>query len=123
MRQRAKYLSVIIGIAFVAVMFQNCGELDGIDSVSNVSSSSITSGPGTATLTWDANSEKDIEGYKVYYGNSANALNTIIDLKGPSTSPRYVVNNLSAGIYYFAVSAYNSAGESGKSSQAAFTVK
>ena len=81
------------------------------------------------TLTWDANEEPNVEGYKIYYS---------VDWPGPpydglhpfyphSDSPidvgdvtEYTLHDLEEGvIYYFVVTAYDSEGnESGNSNQA-----
>jgi hypothetical protein len=73
-------------------------------------------GTGTATLTWvapklntDGTILNNLAGYRIYYGTDANALNQEIDVAGATTTS-YVVNGLAAGTYYFAVSAYSSAG-------------
>ena len=65
-------------------------------------------------LTWNANSEGDLAGYKVYYGTSPDSLGTTINV-GKVT--QYELTGLSAGqIYYVTVSAYDTSNnESGKS--------
>jgi hypothetical protein len=78
---------------------------------------------GTAQLSWNANTEPDFAGYKIYYGDSPRSANcppggyahniTV----GNSTS--HTVKELSAGkTYYFSITAYDTAGqESGCSSE------
>jgi hypothetical protein len=70
---------------------------------------------GTATLNWDAPTQNtdgtpltDLAGYKIYYGTNAAQLTQQITLNGPSTT--YVVNGLTSGTYYFAVTAYTADG-------------
>lgn len=59
-------------------------------------------------ISWDPNAESDLMGYKVYYGLSSRKYDTVIDV-GNITS--YEMNNLAEGIrYYFAATAYDSAG-------------
>ncbi len=78
---------------------------------------------GTATLSWNANTEPDLAGYKIYYGTSprtgtcppggyTNNVNV-----GNVTS--YTFNNLTNGqTYYFSVTAYDTSNnESGCSSE------
>jgi hypothetical protein len=64
-----------------------------------------------AILAWDANTDQT-DGYKIHYSTDQDNLSQVIDV-GTVTS--YVLDNmpLSEGIpYYFAISAYNDAGES-----------
>lgn len=57
------------------------------------------------TLAWDANTEPDLGGYKLYYGTAAQAYSQVINV-GKNT--QVTVSNLSQGItYFFAVTAYN----------------
>lgn len=94
---------------------------------SSVGSTSST--PGTATLSWTAPTENadgtqvtDLAGYRVYYGTSPTDLSQSVEVSGAQTTS-YVVENLPAGTYYFAVAAYNSAGvESEPSNVASKTI-
>jgi hypothetical protein len=83
-----------------------------------------TSPPGTATLVWTAPTQNtdgtpltNLAGYHVHYGTDASLADTI-DVGDP-TATTYVVDGLSAGTYYFAVSAYNSFGVEGARSNVA----
>ncbi|TAK08866.1 MAG: hypothetical protein EPO39_03635, partial [Candidatus Manganitrophaceae bacterium] len=71
---------------------------------------------GEALLTWDANKEADLAGYRVYVGLLPGVYSPPVNV-GKVTS--WTVPNLTAGVtYYFAVTAYNTAGlESGYSIQ------
>ncbi len=71
---------------------------------------------GTASLNWTAVTQNtngtalnDLAGYKVYYGTSANAMNTVVDVANPTVTS-YIVSNLSSGTWYFGVVAYASDG-------------
>jgi hypothetical protein len=71
---------------------------------------------GTATLTWTPVTQNtngttltDLAGYKVFYGTSANAMNTVVTLANPSLTT-YLATNLSSGTWYFGVAAYASDG-------------
>ena len=63
------------------------------------------------TLTWAANGEPDLAGYKVYVGTASGTYNFpgSAFVIGKVTS--YTVSNLPTGqTYFFAISAYDSAG-------------
>lgn len=87
------------------------------------------SSTGAVTLSWDAPTENsngtplmNLEGYKVYYGQQANDLTSVIDISTSGVT-NYVVQNLAVGTYYFAVASYNSAGvESSLSTEVSTTV-
>src|SRR5438445_6955515 len=68
------------------------------------------------TLVWDANTEPDLAGYKLYYGLSSGSYQFSVDV-GNVTS--YTLSGLLDGrIYYFAATAYNlSVAESGFSNE------
>jgi hypothetical protein len=77
---------------------------------------------GTATLDWTSVTQNtngttvtNLAGYYVYYGNSAGAMTTTIQIANPSVTS-YVVSNLSSGTWYFGVAAYTSSGAIGQES-------
>lgn len=84
---------------------------------------------GSATLSWtpptqnaDGTVLSDLRGYKIYYGRSAGALDQLVTLDNPGLS-RYVIENLSPAIWYFAMTSYNSQGiESDRSATASKAV-
>ena len=62
----------------------------------------------TVTLMWNANSEPDIAGYRLLYGNAPHTYTEEIEV-GNSTT--VTVSNLPGGVvHYFAVKASNTAG-------------
>src|SRR6266511_437701 len=73
------------------------------------------------TLAWDANTDPDLAGYKLYYGNSSGSYQFSVDV-GNRTS--YTLSGLLEGqIYYFAATAYNvSLTESGYSNEVSTTI-
>ncbi len=75
----------------------------------------------SVTLEWDPNTEPDLAGYKVYYGTAPRTYGTPITLGKVTT---YTVTGLTPGTtYYFAVTAYNTAGlESGFSNEVFATI-
>jgi hypothetical protein len=78
-----------------------------------------------ATLSWNKNRERDLAGYKVYYGNSSRTYSQAYgngDDAGDQTS--YTVSNLVEGeIYFFAATAYDFSGnESGYSNEVSYDV-
>lgn len=65
---------------------------------------------GMATLSWNANTEADLVGYKVYRATSSGAYGAPIATLGGTTTS-YVASGLQPGTtYYFAITAYDSAG-------------
>src|SRR6478672_5785366 len=62
----------------------------------------------SVTLTWQANPEFDIAGYRLYYGIAPSAYTQLVNA-GPVTTA--TAPNLSTGItYFFAVKAYDLSG-------------
>ncbi len=59
------------------------------------------------TLLWDANTETNIAGYRVYYGSASRAYVAPISVGNQTT---YTVKNLGPGTYYFAVTAFDTTG-------------
>lgn len=78
--------------------------------------SAPAAGASSVNLTWSAvtlNSDgspvTDLKGYKIHYGTQSQNYTGAISVDNP-TLTTYLVNSLPAGKYYFAVTAYNSAG-------------
>jgi hypothetical protein len=76
-----------------------------------------TSKSNTVTLSWQAPTENsdgsalmDLKGYKVHYGSASKSYSDSIQVANAGLTT-YVVQNLPAGKYYFAVTAYNASGK------------
>lgn len=75
---------------------------------------------GTATLSWEANTEPDLAGYKIYYGTSPRTgdcpdggYSEKIEVEKTTTSekPSFIVKGLEAGkTYYFSVTSRDTSG-------------
>ncbi len=74
----------------------------------------------SVTLEWDANTESDLDGYKIYTGLSTGTYDSTVDVGNVTT---YTVLNLTAGTtYYFVATAYDTSGlESGYSNEVSYT--
>jgi hypothetical protein len=90
---------------------------------------SQTAAAGTLTLSWQPPTENTDgtpitahAGYDIYYGTASQNYTSTIKVANPGLAT-YVVQNLPAGKYYFAVSAYDSSGaESDYSQEVSATV-
>jgi Putative Ig domain len=72
---------------------------------------------GTATVNWSPPTENTngtaltgLAGYQIHYGNSSNALTQTVQVSNAGLSS-YTLTNLTAGTWYFGVTAYTSSGE------------
>lgn len=85
--------------------------------------------PSSLTLAWvpptqnnDGSPITNLAGYKIHYGTNSSEYTQTIALQNAGLT-RYVVDNLSSGTYYFAITAYNAQGmESALSGEIATTV-
>ena len=84
---------------------------------------------GTADVSWtppttntDGSTLTNLAGYNIYYGTSPNALNQQVQVTNVGVT-NYVINGLTSGTWYFAVTAYTSTGtESALSNIASKTI-
>jgi hypothetical protein len=108
---------------------EDIGTYEGITITVSDGSASATLGPfaitvtemgtGTATVSWtppttntDGSALTDLSGYQVRYGRTEFDLSRMVEIDNPSVN-RYVIENLTSGTWYFAVSAVNSEGIAG----------
>lgn len=110
----------------IVLSFGACGGVGVSNGAATASGSGngegVSVGNGSAALAWtpvtqntDGTLLMDLAGYKVFYGQSTNAMSTVAVLSDPSLTS-YVVTNLSSGVWYFTVAAYTSSGTQGVSS-------
>lgn len=95
----------------------------------SVSVNAAGSSTGSATLSWTPpttntnGSTVSLAGYRIYYGTSASNLSRTVQVANAGLT-RYVLSDLSAGTWYFAVRAYNSNGsESANSNTGSKTIR
>lgn len=82
---------------------------------------SVTGAASRVTLAWDATTESNVAGFKVYAGTNSGVYTSFADAGAQTT---LTISNLVAGVtYYFAATAYNTAGlESDFSEEISHTV-
>ncbi len=90
----------------------------------NCSGTGVVTPPTTysTTLSWNAPTSNadgspinDLGGYKIYYGKVSHSYSHSVDV---GTNTTYTIENLTAGTYYFSVTAYDTSGnESGYSNE------
>jgi hypothetical protein len=103
----------------ISVILAGCGGSTESGSSASDASSPSSSSNATAdsvTLSWSAPTENtngsaltNLTGYIIYYGTSASAMTQTIDINTVGMLT-YVVDNLSAGTWYFQIVAVNAAG-------------
>lgn len=106
---------------FVCIGVVACGGGGGEDSSAGPDTGGATGGAppsGVAELSWtppventDGSVLNNLAGYRVFYGRTPDNLGQEVGIENPSVS-RYTLENLSGGVWYFAVVAVNSDGVS-----------
>lgn len=105
------------------------GTSTGTASPSPTGSNPPTASTGNVTINWNPPTENtdgtaltDLAGFKIHYGTASKKYTRTITVSNPGLAT-YVIADLSPGTYYFAVTAYSSAGtESPLSSEVSTTV-
>ena len=126
---RGVYLSIAAALGFA---LSGCGGGPGGSGATSVSQSSAglpTVSNAAVTLQWlpptentDGTPLTNLAGYDIHYGTQSRSYTETIQVSNPGIAT-YVVDNLTPGTYYFAVSAVNSGGtESPPSSEVSMTV-
>jgi hypothetical protein len=98
-------------------------------SADNTALPSSSSSAGAVTLSWlppttntNGTTLTDLAGYRIYYGQSPTAMTEVIDISNAGLTA-YMVENLAAGTWYFAVKAVTTTGiESSLSNVASTTI-
>ena len=85
------------------------GSTSGSTSGSSPSSSSVTLNWTAPTQNSNGSTITNLAGYKIHYGTASQDYTEVVAINNPSLN-RYVIDSLPNGTYYFAITAYNSAG-------------
>lgn len=98
-----------------------CTNTEPVTLIVSASTTSSTSTTSSATLKWNAITSTAVSGYKVYVGEAPRQYSRTINVGSVTSS---TVSSLTVGrTYYFAVTAYNSAGESSPSTEVSKTIQ
>jgi fibronectin type 3 domain-containing protein len=87
------------------------------------SASTATAGPNGAVLEWNANTESDMSGYRVYRSMTTGQYGAPVAVVS-RTSTSVVIDNLQPGTHYFVITAVDGAGnESARSDEVSKTIQ
>jgi len=111
-----KFVKVILA-AWLVFALVGCNSSDPSSAGATTSNpQDLPVGNGVATLSWEAPTTTttgaaltDLSGYHIYYGIDQNNLSESVSLNGIGIET-YVIENLGAGTWYFAIKAVTSAG-------------
>lgn len=111
-------LACLLLVAVAPLSACNFHDNDSASSASSAAATpaSVPSGPGQATLSWDApttttqgSALTNLAGYRIYYGVYANDLTQTVQVNGVGLQT-YVIDNLAHGTWYFAIKAVTATG-------------
>jgi len=118
--------SIAVGIQPLG---QNCTVANslGIIGAANITNVNVTClGTTSVVLTWskptqntDGSALNDLAGYRIYYGTSQTAMNTVRLIANPNTTSTTITGLSMGKAWYFAIASANTAGEVGPKSNAA----
>ena len=99
----------------------------GIIGTANVTNVNVTCvGTASVALTWskptqntDGSALTDLAGYRIYYGSSPSALNTVRLIANPNTLTTTITGLSTGKTWYFAIASANTAGQVGAKSNIA----
>lgn len=113
---------ILLG-ALAAALLAGCHEDPTGVSTTPATGFGLPTGNGTATLSWEAPTTNtdgapltNLAGYRIYYGTDENNLVGTVQLDSLGLQT-YVIDDLGAGTWYFAVRAFTSAGGESSLSQ------
>ncbi|MBI5193534.1 MAG: fibronectin type III domain-containing protein [Nitrospirae bacterium] len=85
----------------------SCGNGGGSETVGSDNSAKLSWDPPTTNA--DGTSLTDLAGFKIYYGTSSGIYTEMVEIANLQTI-EYTIENLTPATYYFAVTAYDTAG-------------
>ena len=115
-------LMQVILVIFVSLSLPACGGGDFGDSTGGDTGGGTNpppTGNGNATVSWSipatrqsgtALTMSELGGYKIYYGVTSTNLNTSVDVSDPYQTSQQMTNLTTGTVYYFQVTAYDTAG-------------
>ncbi len=99
--------SIFLTLFLTCLFLYGCGEDNEEATKFYPANVPVTSQADSVVLAWDANTERDLGGYKVYYGRETGKYSRLIDV-GNTTSCS--ISGLSTGTWYFAITALDHSG-------------